>query len=130
MCALAIWVIYFAMHTGVPAKPAANVARLAPGFEARMSIVALGIATVGTVASSQTSALDALAYDVALGWSGSARCEVGARSADRFCPVEQFFDVARKERVRLAETRGAWETSRRHVERVVAVHGAGSSHSG
>ena len=50
LCALAIWVIYFAMHTGVPAKPAANVARLAPGFEARMSIVALGIAAVGTVA--------------------------------------------------------------------------------
>ena len=28
----AIWVIYVAMQTGVPAKPAANVARLAPGF--------------------------------------------------------------------------------------------------
>ena len=32
ICALAIWVIYAAMQTGVPAKPAANVARLAPGF--------------------------------------------------------------------------------------------------
>lgn len=31
-CALAIWVIWFAMQTGVPAKPAANVAKLAPGF--------------------------------------------------------------------------------------------------
>jgi 4-amino-4-deoxy-L-arabinose transferase-like glycosyltransferase len=31
-CALAIWVVWFAMQTGVPAKPAANVAKLAPGF--------------------------------------------------------------------------------------------------
>lgn len=31
-CALVIWVIWFAMQTGVPAKPAANVAKLAPGF--------------------------------------------------------------------------------------------------
>jgi len=30
--AVAIWVIYLAMHTGVPAKPAANVAKLAPAF--------------------------------------------------------------------------------------------------
>ncbi|MCK7494258.1 MAG: hypothetical protein MZW92_25945 [Comamonadaceae bacterium] len=29
-----IWVIYVAMQTGVPAKPAANVAKLAPGFVA------------------------------------------------------------------------------------------------
>ena len=27
-----VWVIYVAMQTGVPAKPAANVAKLAPGF--------------------------------------------------------------------------------------------------
>jgi hypothetical protein len=27
-----IWVIYIAVQTGVPAKPAANVAKLAPGF--------------------------------------------------------------------------------------------------
>lgn len=31
-CALVIWVIWFAMQTGIPAKPAANVAKLAPGF--------------------------------------------------------------------------------------------------
>lgn len=31
-CAVTIWVIYAAMHTGVPAKPAANVAKLAPSF--------------------------------------------------------------------------------------------------
>lgn len=31
-CALVIWVIYVAMMTGVPAKPAANVAKLAPAY--------------------------------------------------------------------------------------------------
>ena len=31
-CAITVWVIYVAMMTGVPAKPAANVAKLAPGF--------------------------------------------------------------------------------------------------
>jgi len=33
VCALIIWVVWLAMHTGWPTKPAANVARLAPGFE-------------------------------------------------------------------------------------------------
>ena len=36
-CALVIWVIWWAMMTGVPAKPAANVAKLAPGFVAEFS---------------------------------------------------------------------------------------------
>lgn len=36
-CGLVIWVIWVAMMTGVPAKPAANVARLAPGFVAEFS---------------------------------------------------------------------------------------------
>jgi len=31
--AIVIWVVWLSLHTGVPAKPAANVARLAPGFE-------------------------------------------------------------------------------------------------
>ncbi|NIC40083.1 hypothetical protein [Aquabacterium sp. A08] len=31
--ALIVWVIYLAMMTGTPAKPAANVAKLVPGFE-------------------------------------------------------------------------------------------------
>lgn len=31
-CAIAVWVIYAAMMTGLPAKPAANVAKLAPSF--------------------------------------------------------------------------------------------------
>ncbi|MDO9134961.1 hypothetical protein [Hydrogenophaga sp.] len=37
-CALVIWVIWFAMQTGVPAKPAANVAKLAPGFVPEFSL--------------------------------------------------------------------------------------------
>ena len=50
LSALTIWVIYAAMQTGVPAKPAANVARLAPGFEAQFSGVALAFAAAGTLA--------------------------------------------------------------------------------
>jgi 4-amino-4-deoxy-L-arabinose transferase-like glycosyltransferase len=45
-----IWVIYLAMHTGWPAKPAANVAKLAPGFEPGFSVVALALAVAGTLA--------------------------------------------------------------------------------
>jgi 4-amino-4-deoxy-L-arabinose transferase-like glycosyltransferase len=48
--AIAIWVIYSAMQTGAPAKPAANIARLAPGFEPRFSPLALGLAALGTLA--------------------------------------------------------------------------------
>jgi hypothetical protein len=48
--AIAIWVIYSAMQTGVPAKPAANIARLAPGFEPVYSPLALGFALLGTLA--------------------------------------------------------------------------------
>jgi len=50
LCALAIWVIYAAMQTGVPAKPAANVARLAPEFHPSFSALALAIAIAGTLA--------------------------------------------------------------------------------
>ncbi|HEY6134569.1 MAG TPA: hypothetical protein VIW70_11370 [Rubrivivax sp.] len=49
LCALTIWVIYAAMHTGIPARPAANVAKLAPGFDAPFSAFALLTAVVGTV---------------------------------------------------------------------------------
>ena len=35
IAALTIWVIYVSMQTGIPAKPAANVARLAPGYRDR-----------------------------------------------------------------------------------------------
>jgi hypothetical protein len=48
--ALFIWFMYGAMQTGVPAKPAANVARLAQGFEPRFSAWAFGLALAATVA--------------------------------------------------------------------------------
>ena len=50
LCAATIWVIYCAIQTGVPAKPASNVARLAPGFELQFSALALGLALAGTLA--------------------------------------------------------------------------------
>jgi 4-amino-4-deoxy-L-arabinose transferase-like glycosyltransferase len=50
LCAITIWVIYAAMQTGVPAKPAANVARLAPGFAATFQPVELLYAAAGTLA--------------------------------------------------------------------------------
>jgi hypothetical protein len=48
--ALLFWVHYVAMQTGVPPRPAANIARLAPGFEPSFSPLALAIAIAGTVA--------------------------------------------------------------------------------
>lgn len=50
LCAITIWVMYVAMQTGTPAKPAANVAKLAPGFEAPFSVLALGVALAGSLA--------------------------------------------------------------------------------
>ena len=50
LCALTIWVIYASMQTGVPAQPAANVARLAPGFVASLSWTELALAVAGTLA--------------------------------------------------------------------------------
>ncbi len=45
-CVLIIWVVWIAMQTGVPAQPAANVAKLAPGFVPIFSwltfVIALG----------------------------------------------------------------------------------------
>ena len=49
-CALAIWVIYLSMVTGVPAKPAANVQRLAPGFQMPVSWGAVGWALAASAA--------------------------------------------------------------------------------
>ncbi len=49
-CVILIWVIYASMQTGVPAKPAATVARLFPGFEPRFSAAALVAAIAGTLA--------------------------------------------------------------------------------
>lgn len=48
-CGLTIWVVWIAMQTGYPAQPAANVARLAPGFEASFSALAFGFAVVATL---------------------------------------------------------------------------------
>jgi 4-amino-4-deoxy-L-arabinose transferase-like glycosyltransferase len=50
ICAIAIWVIWLSMQTGVPAKPAANIARLAPGFVPSFSGAAFAIALAGTLA--------------------------------------------------------------------------------
>jgi len=50
LCAITIWVIYASVQTGVPAKPAANVARLAVGFESQFSPQALVLAAAGTLA--------------------------------------------------------------------------------
>ncbi len=49
-CALVVWVVWISMQTGWPAKPAANVARLAPGFEPSFSLLSFGAAFAGTVA--------------------------------------------------------------------------------
>ena len=48
--AAAIWVVYLSMQTGVPAQPAANVARLAPGYLRSFSLWALLPALAGTLA--------------------------------------------------------------------------------
>ena len=49
-CAIIIWVIWISLQTGVPAKPAANVARLAPGFVHEFSALPFVFALVATVA--------------------------------------------------------------------------------
>jgi 4-amino-4-deoxy-L-arabinose transferase-like glycosyltransferase len=48
IAAIAVWVIYAAMATGVPAKPAANVAKLAPGFTMDVSWLALAMGVTGS----------------------------------------------------------------------------------
>ena len=49
-CAVVIWVIWISLQTGIPAKPASNVARLAPGFEPSFSMVAFITALAATIA--------------------------------------------------------------------------------
>ena len=46
--ALVIWVIWVAMQTGLPRQPAANVAKLAPGFEPSFSAWAFVFAVIAT----------------------------------------------------------------------------------
>ncbi len=50
LAAITTWVIYASLHTGVPAKPAANVARLAVGYEPLFSAAALALAALATLA--------------------------------------------------------------------------------
>jgi 4-amino-4-deoxy-L-arabinose transferase-like glycosyltransferase len=49
-CALVIWVVWFSMQTGFPAQPAANVARLAPGFSHSFSFFTFLIAFCASLA--------------------------------------------------------------------------------
>lgn len=49
-CAFVIWVIWISLQTGVPSKPAANVAKLAPGFEPSFSLPAFLAALAATLA--------------------------------------------------------------------------------
>lgn len=48
--AITIWVIYASLQLGVPAKPAANIARLAPGYPGGFSTLALVVALAATLA--------------------------------------------------------------------------------
>ncbi|MBI5925507.1 MAG: hypothetical protein HY836_07880 [Aquabacterium sp.] len=48
-CAAGIWVIYLAMHKGVPVKVAGNVAKLVPGYLPHFSWLALIVAALGTL---------------------------------------------------------------------------------
>lgn len=48
-CATVIWVVWVAMQTGVPAQPAANVARLLPGFVPSFGLVAFCVAAAATL---------------------------------------------------------------------------------
>ncbi|MEK8029650.1 hypothetical protein AACH06_02360 [Ideonella sp. DXS29W] len=50
LAALAVWVIYLSMQTGIPPKPMANIQRLAPGFVPRFSVIELVAAAAGTFA--------------------------------------------------------------------------------
>ncbi|WP_341904824.1 hypothetical protein [Polaromonas sp. YR568] len=49
-CGIIIWVVWIAMQTGVPRQPAANVAKLAPGFEPSFSWIAFAAAVAATLA--------------------------------------------------------------------------------
>ncbi len=49
-CALIIWIVWIALQTGVPRQPAANVARLMPGFEHSFSLMPFLIAIAATLA--------------------------------------------------------------------------------
>ncbi|WP_342617145.1 hypothetical protein [Rhodoferax sp. GW822-FHT02A01] len=48
-CGFTIWVVWIAMQTGFPSQPAANVARLAPGFEPHFNVLAFVLALGATL---------------------------------------------------------------------------------
>lgn len=48
--AIALWVVYASLQTGVPAKPAANVMKLAPGYAVHFAPLAFALAALGTIA--------------------------------------------------------------------------------
>ena len=49
-CGVIVWVVWIAMQTGTPRQPAANVAKLAPGFEPTFSFFAFLVALAATLA--------------------------------------------------------------------------------
>ena len=49
-CAIIIWVVWIAMMTGLPPQPAANVAKLLPGFEPLFHLVPFVFALLATLA--------------------------------------------------------------------------------
>lgn len=50
LCALASWMMWISLSTGWPAKPAANVLKLAPGYVHTLSPLAVAAAVAGTLA--------------------------------------------------------------------------------
>ncbi len=50
LAAIAVWLFYVAIQTNVPAKLAANVAKLSPGYENRFSWLALAASVLATLA--------------------------------------------------------------------------------
>lgn len=48
--AIAIWVIYASLQLGIPAKPAQNIARLAPGYPGGFSVWTLSLGLAATLA--------------------------------------------------------------------------------
>ncbi len=48
--AVTVWVVYIALQTGFPSQPAANVAKLAPGYESTFSALALIVALLASAA--------------------------------------------------------------------------------
>ncbi len=50
VCAIAVWIIYASLQIGIPARPGQNVVKLAPGFTSEFSVLALVLATAGSLA--------------------------------------------------------------------------------